>query len=120
MPKLSCWSCGRQIYTVSPLSALFYEERRCPRCGTFLHEDRRETERRLMHRRTNPTNDPGPPRPKSTRKTGRKDTGAYKSKTVRTTVEARERRVADRRVVRRRGASAVPVVPASPSARWQD
>ena len=63
MPRLSCWSCGRQIYTVAPLEALFAEERRCPRCGAFLREERRETERRTHHRRTNPTHDPGPPRP---------------------------------------------------------
>ena len=43
MPQLSCCSCGRQIYTVSPLEALFAEERRCPRCGTPMQEERRET-----------------------------------------------------------------------------
>ena len=35
MPNLSCWSCGREIYTVAPLEALFTEERRCPRCGAI-------------------------------------------------------------------------------------
>ena len=45
MPKLACWSCGRQIYTVAPLESLFAEERRCPRCGAFLRTDRREAER---------------------------------------------------------------------------
>jgi DNA-directed RNA polymerase subunit RPC12/RpoP len=61
MPRLACWSCGRQIYTVSPLESLFAEERRCPRCGAFLNEERRETERRLSLRRLNPADDPGPP-----------------------------------------------------------
>jgi hypothetical protein len=78
MPKLACWSCGRQIYTVAPLEALFSEERRCPRCGAFLHDDRRELERRQTARRANPADDPGPPK-------------------------GVERRVGDRRTGRRRG-----------------
>jgi len=61
MPKLACWSCGRQIYTVSPLASLFTEERRCPRCGAFLDLERRELERRERLRRQNPPDDPGPP-----------------------------------------------------------
>jgi len=77
MPRLACWSCGRQIYTVSPLESLFSEERRCPRCGAFLDAERRETERRERIRRENPTADPGPP-------------------------EGDERRVAERRAHRRR------------------
>jgi hypothetical protein len=61
MPRLACWSCGRQIYTVSPLESLFTEERRCPRCGAFLDNERRETERRRTIRRKNAPDDPGPP-----------------------------------------------------------
>jgi hypothetical protein len=61
MPKLACWSCGRQIYTVAPLDALFAEERRCPRCGAFLNNDRRSADRRSIVRRQNPSDDPGPP-----------------------------------------------------------
>ncbi|HEY7132810.1 MAG TPA: hypothetical protein VH440_11195 [Candidatus Limnocylindrales bacterium] len=61
MPRLACWSCGRQIYAVSPLESLFAEERRCPRCGAFLNPDRRDGERRIAIRRTNPQDDPGPP-----------------------------------------------------------
>jgi hypothetical protein len=61
MPRLACWSCGRQIYTVSPLESLFVEERRCPRCGAFLNPERREFERRERIRRQNPIDDPGPP-----------------------------------------------------------
>jgi hypothetical protein len=61
MPRLACWSCGRQLYATSPLDSLFADERRCPRCGAFLNSERRVTERRTHHRRQNPTNDPGPP-----------------------------------------------------------
>jgi len=63
MPNLACWSCGRQIYTVSPIESLFAEERRCPRCGAFLNPERREAERRKRARRENPASDPGPPDP---------------------------------------------------------
>jgi hypothetical protein len=89
MPRLACWSCGRQIYTPTPLATLFPEERRCPRCGASLHDDRRDADRRLMHRRGNLPDDPGPP----------------------PSVEgepADERRVADRRTVRRRGGGTPP------------
>jgi len=79
MPRLVCWSCGRQIYTVAPLDALFAEERRCPRCGAFLNPERREIERRGVIRRQNAADDPGPP-------------------------EGQDRRVEERRKVRRRRA----------------
>jgi hypothetical protein len=79
MPKLACWSCGRQLYTVAPIEALFAEERRCPRCGAYLRDERRESDRRSTNRRTNPPDDPGPP----------PDDG--------------ERREAEQRKVRRRG-----------------
>jgi DNA-directed RNA polymerase subunit RPC12/RpoP len=78
VPKLVCWSCGRQIYTVAPLESLFAEERRCPRCGANLRDDRRSFERRVNLRRQNPPDDPGPP-------------------------EGVERRQAERRIDRRRG-----------------
>jgi ribosomal protein S27AE len=61
MPKLACRSCGRQIYTVAPIESLFAEERRCPRCGAFLNDERRDVERRGYVRRQNPADDPGPP-----------------------------------------------------------
>jgi hypothetical protein len=61
MPRLACWSCGRQIYTVAPLESLFQEERRCPRCGAYLNTERREIDRRGRLRRQNPPDDPGPP-----------------------------------------------------------
>lgn len=77
MPRLACWSCGRQIYTTTPLESLFAEERRCPRCGSFLNQERREDDRRLTIRRQNPAGHPGPP-------------------------NGEERRIADRRQQRRR------------------
>ena len=61
MPRLACWSCGRQIYTVAPLDSLFAEERRCPRCGAYLSDERRENDRRSTVRRANPADEPGPP-----------------------------------------------------------
>jgi hypothetical protein len=79
MPRLACWSCGRQIYTPSPVDSLFSEERRCPRCGAFLNVERRESDRRIQVRRQNPPNDPGPPEP------------------------GKERRVDERRKSKRRG-----------------
>jgi hypothetical protein len=79
VPRLACWSCGRQIYTVSPIESLFAEERRCPRCGAYMDVERRVLERRERIRRVNPPHDPGPP------------------------VGVAERRVAERRVLRRRG-----------------
>ncbi|MEA2518172.1 MAG: hypothetical protein QOF49_252 [Chloroflexota bacterium] len=69
MPKLACWSCGRQIYTVAPLESLFVEERRCPRCGAFLSGDRREADRRSIVRRQNSDEDPGPPADDAERRT---------------------------------------------------
>ncbi|MEO6208412.1 MAG: hypothetical protein ABIP77_10735 [Candidatus Limnocylindrales bacterium] len=75
MPKLACWSCGRQIYTVSPLASLFTEERRCPRCGAFLDQERREQERREVLRRQNPPDDPGPPTADGERRTGERRKG---------------------------------------------
>ena len=67
MPKLACRTCGRQIYTVAPIESLFAEERRCPRCGAFLADERRESDRRSYVRRQNPSDDPGPPKKKERR-----------------------------------------------------
>ena len=72
MPRLACWSCGRQIYAVAPLESLFAEERRCPRCGAFLNGERREVDRRSAIRRQNPANDPGPPTTEERRTTDRR------------------------------------------------
>ena len=97
MPKLACWSCGREIYTVAPLESLFAEERRCPRCGAFLRTDRREVERRKHNRRVNPANDPGPPTPEP------KSKPKARAKATDEPVADGERRVTDRRTARRRG-----------------
>ncbi len=128
MPKLSCRSCGRQIYTVAPLEALFAEERRCPRCGAFLHEDRRVTPRRKGVRRTNPTNDPGPPKPKAKPmpKAAAKAGANGKPKGKPAPDEAppkhdAERRVADRRTRQRRGsATGKSAAQAQDSVGWHD
>jgi hypothetical protein len=61
VPKLACRSCGRQIYATVPVEALFAEERRCPRCGANLNNDRREMDRRAVARRVNLPDEPGPP-----------------------------------------------------------
>jgi len=80
MPKLACWSCGRQLYTVAPIEALFAEERRCPRCGAYLRDERRETERRQANRRTNPPNDPGPPADVGERREGERRKGRRRAR----------------------------------------
>jgi len=72
MPKLACRSCGRQIYTVAPIESLFAEERRCPRCGAFLNDERRDIERREDVRRQKPADDPGPPKAKERREEERR------------------------------------------------
>jgi hypothetical protein len=77
MPTIVCRTCGRVVYTTTPIEGLFAEERRCPRCGAYLEADRRGGNRRLVHRRQNPPDDPGPP-------------------------DGVERRVAERRAGRRR------------------
>jgi hypothetical protein len=116
MPRLACWTCGRQIYTVAPLEALFAEERRCPRCGAFLRPERREGERRQANRRVNPPNDPGPP--KSVKG---KDAKAKSSEHAATGPEGGERRVSDRRSgQRRRDWNERPRNPSSGSAGWHD
>ncbi|HEY3336827.1 MAG TPA: hypothetical protein VGK16_16485 [Candidatus Limnocylindrales bacterium] len=74
MPKLACRACGRQIYTVAPIDALFAEERRCPRCGAYLEHERRETDRRATVRRQNPPDVPGPPEPGGERRVGERRT----------------------------------------------
>ena len=75
MPKLACHACGRQIYTVAPLEALFAEERRCPRCGAYLDAERRLIDRRTRQRRQNPPDDPGPPADTGERRAGERRTG---------------------------------------------
>ena len=51
MAHLACRTCGRQIYTVASIDALFAEERRCPGCGAGLQPERRMVDRRQIIRR---------------------------------------------------------------------
>jgi DNA-directed RNA polymerase subunit N (RpoN/RPB10) len=75
MPRLACFACGRTVWATVPLAELFAEERRCPRCGASLQDDRRKYDRRMLVRRDS--------------RTGRSPTGD-------------ERRIADRRIMSRR------------------
>lgn len=77
MSKLACRACGREVYAAAPLESLFAEERRCPRCGAYLQDDRRVEERRHWIRR---------------------------SAVAAAAVPDGERRITDRRVARRRRA----------------
>jgi hypothetical protein len=120
MPHLFCRTCGRRIYTVSPLSSMAADERRCPRCGTAMQEDRRGTERRMTIRRENPANDPGPPSA-SPAGDAPSDASDGKEKPKDAAPENAERRLADRRSGRRRGGgSNLPPAAGSDSAGWQD
>jgi len=92
MPRIVCRSCGREIYTTVPIEQLFADERRCPRCGTALQDDRRSNDRRKGQRRANPPEEPGPP-------------------------AATERRVEERRTGRRRRGDSGP---ASDDPRWYE
>ena len=75
MPTLACWSCGRHIFTTVALETLFPEERRCPRCGALLNQERRDASRRQIERRQNPVDDPGPPADEGERRTTERRTG---------------------------------------------
>jgi hypothetical protein len=120
MPHLFCRTCGRRIYTVSPLSSMAADERRCPRCGTAMQEDRRGRERRMTIRRENPANDPGPP-PASPAGDAPPAASDGKKKPKSAAPENPERRLADRRSGRRRGGgSTIPPAAGSDSAGWQD
>ena len=61
MPTLACRTCGRRMYMSDPPEAPLRDERRCPRCGASLEQERRDRERRRELRRQNPPLDPGPP-----------------------------------------------------------
>jgi uncharacterized protein with PIN domain len=43
--------CGRTLWATVPAAQLFAEERRCPRCGAALEDDRRLAVRRVIVRR---------------------------------------------------------------------
>ncbi len=111
MPHLSCRTCGRRIYSVTPLSSMTTDERRCPRCGSPFQDDRRGPERRTGIRRENPPNAPGPP---AAEPPGR-------AKNTKAAPESGERRVGDRRTDRRReGGSTLPPKPDDDSGGWRD
>jgi hypothetical protein len=55
MPNLACRTCGRVVYSTVPLDQLFAEERRCPRCGAMLQDERRAENRRKRDRRASLT-----------------------------------------------------------------
>jgi hypothetical protein len=61
VPRIVCRACGREVYATAPIEQLFADERRCPRCGAPLQNDRRASDRRVADRRVNPPDDPGPP-----------------------------------------------------------
>lgn len=75
MPRLACWSCGREIYTTNPIESLFPEERRCPRCGAQLNSERRHAERRRNDRRQSPADEAGPPPDEDERRIAERRTG---------------------------------------------
>jgi hypothetical protein len=75
MPRIICRSCGREVYATAPIEQLFADERRCPRCGAPLQNDRRTTDRRVEDRRVNPPDDPGPPTPPGERRVGERRQG---------------------------------------------
>ncbi len=68
MPRLACWSCGRQTYATSPLESLFVDERRCPRCRVPMNLERRQVERRERERRESRPGYPGPSAPAGERR----------------------------------------------------
>ena len=51
MIHLACTSCGGPVSAVAPLAELAADERRCPRCGAPLRDDRRAADRRFHMRR---------------------------------------------------------------------
>jgi hypothetical protein len=54
LPKLVCRSCGQGVYTTAPFEQLFADERRCPRCGQLLFNDRRSGGMRRKAQRRRP------------------------------------------------------------------
>lgn len=75
MPRLACWSCGRQVYATQPLESLFAHERRCPRCGAPMNPDRREAERRSSMQHGGPAQPPGPSAGTDDRRVGQRRRG---------------------------------------------
>jgi len=61
MPRIVCLSCGREVYSTVPAEQLFDDERRCPRCGAPLENDRRVADRRVGHLHAEEPDKPVPP-----------------------------------------------------------
>jgi hypothetical protein len=139
LPKLVCRACGQGVYTTAPFEQLFADERRCPRCGHLLFSDRRTgLQRRKLQRRqpveelaqlpaevTTPTN--GGPIDASPTNAGRvavgpgpgadatgevPDVGEVVAATM------TERRVAERRQIRRRRDDNTPFQRVAEEAGW--
>ena len=111
MPRIICHTCGREVYATAPIEQLFADERRCPRCGAPLQNDRRVTDRRQMNRRENPSAESGPT--ESSEEPGptesSEEPGPTESSEERGPTESSaERRGKDRREDRRRGADSGP------------
>ena len=102
MPRIICHTCGREVYATAPIEQLFADERRCPRCGAPLQNDRRVTDRRQVNRRENPSEESGPP--ESSAESGSPESSAEPGPPE----SSEERRVKDRREDRRRGADSGP------------
>jgi hypothetical protein len=75
MPRIICRTCGREVYATAPIEQLFADERRCPRCGAPLQNDRRGHDRRVEDRRVNPPDNPGPPPGMAERRVGERRKG---------------------------------------------
>ena len=89
MPTIICRTCGREVYATASIDALFPEERRCPRCGSYFETERRSARRRITERRRDTREQPGPPElPGPPEPPGPPD--------------GKERRTGERRVTRRR------------------
>ncbi|MCI0347663.1 MAG: hypothetical protein L0221_19855 [Chloroflexi bacterium] len=113
MPKLVCRSCGQGVYTTAPFEQLFADERRCPRCGQLLFSDRRSGAMRRRAQRRQPAEIDAAATPATlTNGAPLKGTGNGAA------AHDVERRVGDRRQIRRRREDNNPFQRASEEAGW--
>lgn len=138
MPKLVCRTCGQGVYTTAPFEQLFADERRCPRCGHLLFSDRRSgVQRRTFQRRQaadeitalpamEPGQTNGAPIDDSLTNVGRVAVGPGPGAAATDEVPdvgalvatVTERRVADRRQIRRRAEDNTPFQRIAQEAGW--
>lgn len=134
MPKLVCRSCGQGVYTTAPFEQLFADERRCPRCGQLLFSDRRTGGMRRKAQRRRPAEvdvaTAAPPTTNGAPVNGSNGNGAAPHDTASTATRElevpigalvateAERRVGDRRQIRRRREDHNPFQRASEEAGW--